>query len=343
MNKKSVMVGMSGGVDSSVAAAILKEKEYEVLGYTLKFGAKNNKCCLIDDARQVADDIGIDYITIDIHDEFEEKIVQYFINQYLGGKTPSPCPRCNLFKFGLGIEYAKANNIDYVSTGHYAKVKNNKLYTASTKKDQAYFLSRLPKNYFKKIILPLGEMSKDKVRNYAKKYNLHVAQKDDSQDICFVENDYRDFLKKRGIEEKKGDVLDKKKNKIAEHKGYFNYTIGQRFKTGGLPHKMYVLDIKPEENILIVGENEDLYSKNLRAKEFNLLADRKYLEKSLYLKARSGDSFHKCQVVDRDNGFISVEFDKRVRAVTCGQLAVLYYKQNSDEYLVIGSGWITGC
>ncbi|TYB32059.1 MAG: tRNA 2-thiouridine(34) synthase MnmA, partial [Candidatus Mcinerneyibacterium aminivorans] len=209
MNRKSVMVGMSGGVDSSVAAAILKEKGYRVIGYTLKFGKENNKCCLIDDAKQVADRLGIEYLTIDISSEFEKEIVKYFINQYLKGKTPSPCPKCNLFKFGLGIEYAQNNNIDYVSTGHYAKIKNHRLITASSRKDQAYFLSRLPKRYFEKILLPLGEMKKSEVRKYANKINLHIADKSDSQDICFVEDDYREFLKKRGIKEKEGKVINK--------------------------------------------------------------------------------------------------------------------------------------
>jgi len=336
---EKVIVGMSGGVDSSVAAVILKEKGFEVTGYTLIFDDENNKCCRINDAKRVADELGIDYLTIDISEEFDQNIINYFLNEYKNGKTPSPCPRCNIFKFKLGLEYAEKHNIDYVATGHYAKIKNDKLYTADNRKDQAYFLSRLPKKYFSKILLPLGEYSKDKVREIAEKYNLHVASKDDSQDICFIEDDYRDFLKEKGFKRKKGRVYTSKGKYIDDHEGYFNYTIGQRYKMGGLPNKKYVIETDKENNRVIIGANEELFSKKMIIEDINIIADKKYLDKNLFFKIRSRDSFHSGKIIQKKDDEFLIQFKESVRAITPGQLAVFYYKENSD-YLVVGSGWI---
>lgn len=336
---EKVIVGMSGGVDSSVAAAILKEKGYEVTGYTLIFGDENNKCCKINDAKRVADELGIDYFTIDISEEFDKKIINYFLKEYKNGKTPSPCPRCNIFKFRLGLEYAEKHNIQYIATGHYAKIKNNNLYTADSRKDQAYFLSRLPRKYFSKILLPLGEYSKNEVRDIAEKYNLHVASKSDSQDICFIENDYRDFLKEKGFNNKKGKVLDLDGKYIDDHEGYFNYTIGQRYKMGGFPNKKYVIEINKENNLVIIGNNEKLYSKKMKIEEINIIADEMYLDKNLYFKIRSRDSFHKGKISEKKEDEFIIKFEEPVRAITPGQLAVFYHKENTT-YLVVGSGWI---
>jgi len=336
---KKVIIGMSGGVDSSVTASILKEKGYDVTGYTLVFGDENNKCCKINDAQRVASELGIEYLTIDISREFDKNIVDYFLEEYKKGRTPSPCPRCNIFKFKLGFEYADKHNIDYVATGHYAKIKNDKLYTADSRKDQAYFLSRLPKKYFKKILLPLGELTKKEVREIAGKYNLHVASKDDSQDICFIENDYRNFLKEKGFKSKKGKVLTVDGKYIDDHQGYFNYTIGQRYKMGGLPNKKYVIQIDKEKNIVIIGDNEKLFSKKMVIEDINLIADKRYLNKNLFFKIRSRDSFHGGKIIEKKEDKFRIEFEEPVRAITPGQLAVFYYKENSD-YLVVGSGWI---
>ena len=338
---KSVLVGMSGGVDSAVAALLLKNKGYRVIGYTLKFGKEANKCCKIDDAFFTAKQLGIEYFTLDIYEEFEKEIVQYFINSYLLGKTPSPCPKCNIFKFGMAIEYAKKENIDYVATGHYAKVKNGKLFSVDNVKDQAYFLSLLPKNFFEKIILPLGDYEKSEIRNIAEKAGLHIAQKKDSQDICFVETDYKDFLFSRGIKSKKGMVIDKNGKKLGEHSGYFLYTVGQRFRLGGMDERLYVLKTIPEKNIVIAGKNEELFSDKLKTAGFNLIVDEKELfTGDIYLKVRSRDSFHPAIIesYDKEDG-IMVKFKESVRAITPGQLAVVY-KKYEDELMVLGGGWI---
>jgi len=337
---KSVLVGMSGGVDSAVAALLLKKQGYRVVGYTLKFGEENNKCCKVDDARLVSNQIGIEYLTIDIYEEFEENIIQYFIAEYLHGKTPSPCPICNLFKFGVGLEYAQENGIDFIATGHYATIENGKLYAAPSPKDQAYFLSRLSKNIFDKILLPLGEYSKDEIREIAKKNDLIVANKKDSQDICFVENDYRDFLKTRHIKPKTGEIINVNGDKIGEHLGIWNFTVGQRFRQGGLPQKMYITAINATKNQITIGKESELFKDEIYCSDLNLLVEENFFKKQLLVKVRSRDEYHPCVAKKIESKDVIIKFDDPIRDISAGQLAVLYHKVSDEKMMVVGSGWI---
>ena len=337
---ESVIVGMSGGVDSAVAAYLLKEKGYKVTGCTLKFAQENNKCCKIDDARIVADKIGIDFLTRDVSSEFKQKIINEFVLKYSLGLTPNPCPPCNVIKFKDLLEIAEKNNISYIASGHYARIINDKLYSAKNlKKDQSYFLSRLSENLLRKIKLPLGSYTKNTIRQIAQKINMHVAEKKDSQDICFVDKDYRTFLKNQGIKDKKGKVVDINGRVFAEHKGIHNYTIGQRFRYPGLPERKYILKTDINKNQIVIGTKDQLHSTKLQGKKLHIL-DNASINKPLLFKVRYRDGFFPGRLIHDYSGRYSVDFEKPVDAITPGQLCVAYLKDEIG-YRVVASGWIT--
>ena len=341
INKKgeSVILGMSGGVDSAVAAHILKEQGYNVIGCTLVFGKENNKCCLVNDAELVANQLNIDYFTINVADEFENRVVKQFIMDYEIGLTPNPCPACNILKFSHLMEYADKHKIRYIATGHYAIIENGHLFSGvNPHKDQSYFLSRLPSNFLKRTLTPLGKYEKAQIRKMAAEMNLHVANKKDSMDICFVESDYRNFLKLRGIKEKSGSVVDKEGKIFANHKGVFNFTIGQRFRFPGLPKRYYVIGFDFEKNIVKVGDEKDLYSKTLIAHNINKLEDIS-LEKTYQFKIRSKNEFYAGKFVKLSENNFKVKFVEPVSSVTPGQLAVAYDEKNTHRFVVI-SAWI---
>ncbi len=343
---KKVCVAMSGGVDSSVAAFLLKEAGYDVFGVFMKLWddpeSKSTCCSLSDslDALRVSEKLKIPFYVLNFQDEFREYVIEYFIREYKKGNTPNPCINCNLYlKFNFLLNKAQLMGADYLATGHYARiVKEGDEYFlckgVDGKKDQSYFLFNITRALLSKIIFPLGDYTKEQVRAVAEREGLVTARKKESQEICFIENDYREFLKKHGFREEPGDITDIKGNVIGRHKGYFNYTIGQR---GGLNvakgYPIYVIDIIPEKNIIIADREEYLFKKEFDIKDLNLLdhvrEDRSYSVKIRY-KHRGERAY--IRIV---NDKYRISFETAQRAITPGQAAVIY-----DGDRVVGGGWI---
>jgi len=355
---KKVMVGMSGGVDSSVAAALLLEKGYDVIGVTMHMwedptteDVREDACCslsAVEDARRVANKLKIPHYVLNFKDIFKKTIVDYFIDEYLKGRTPNPCIACNKFiKFGIFIEKALSMNIDYVATGHYARIvyDNDKerylLKKALTKeKDQSYVLYNIKKENLSRVLFPIGDYDKNEVRNLAKKYELPVATKPDSQEICFIQdNDYAGFINRIAKENiKPGYFVDTKGNILGEHKGIINYTIGQRKGLGisfGKP--MYVVRIDSKNNQVVLGDAEDLFSTELIAEDVNFLSIDS-LEEPLKVNAKIRYSAKEspATIYPLEEGKVKVIFEQPQRAITPGQSVVFY-----DGDIVVGGGIIS--
>ena len=344
MNKK-VLLGMSGGVDSSTSAILLKEKGYEVIGCTMALHGGEKQA--IEDAKKVCEKLGIKHVVYDLQKDFKCMVIQNFIREYTNAKTPNPCIECNKkIKFGKFYEKAKELGCDYIATGHYAKVEYSKKYNQyvlkksnEEKKDQTYFLYTIPKEEISHIIFPLQDYnSKEEIRKVAEKNELQVANKKDSQEVCFIpENDYQKFLlanmdklpKKGNIRLKSGEVLGK-------HNGLINYTIGQR-KGLGVSYKypLYVLELDAKNNEVIVGKEEDLYSNELFATNLNWQVDVKSnLECLAKIRYRSKEA--KAKVLKKENE-VEVIFETPQRAVTKGQSVVFY----DEDGIVLGGGIIS--
>ena len=291
--KKKVVIGISGGVDSSVAAYLLKEQGYDVIGVTMQiwqedkdYTEREGGCCslsAVDDARRVANKIGIPFYVMNFRDSFKEKVIDYFVQEYIDGKTPNPCIACNKhIKFDDLYRRARQIGCDYVATGHYARIEKDEetgryLLTKSVtdKKDQTYALYNLTQDQLEHTLLPIGEFEKEKVREMAKELGLVVHNKPDSQEICFVkDNDYANYVKRHSNTSiKEGNFVDTKGNVLGRHKGIVNYTIGQRKGLGiafGKP--MFVIDINAKNNTVILGDNSDLFQYNLIAKDVNFIS-----------------------------------------------------------------------
>ena len=350
--QKRVLVAMSGGVDSSVAAALLKEAGFEVIGVTMCFnisGLNRRRlgCCGIqgiEDARRVAQRLGIRHYVLNFAKTLEEKIIKDFCDEYLNGRTPNPCVRCNQFlKFGTLLKKALSLGCGYLATGHYARIVNNKgkyfLKKAFDKnKDQSYFLYRLSQRQLKHILMPLGELSKSKVRELARKFSLPVAEKPGSQEICFVpEDNYHELLRLRYRKKiKPGDIVDKAGDVLGRHRGICFYTIGQRQGLGvakGYP--LYVTRIDAKKNRLVVGEKGDVLNKEFIIKSAHFIL--KPVNKSVVLKAKirynHKEALAQLECLER-NG-VRVTFKRPQFAITPGQSAVFY-----DKDTVIGGGII---
>ncbi|PKN52417.1 MAG: tRNA 2-thiouridine(34) synthase MnmA [Deltaproteobacteria bacterium HGW-Deltaproteobacteria-13] len=344
---KKVLVAMSGGIDSSVAAMLLKNEGYDVSGVTMCFGiateADSAKCCgadAIDDAKRVCDRIKIPHYVFDYASQLEDKVIANFISEYKKGRTPNPCVVCNCdLKFGNLLEKALMLGFDFLATGHYAVIeKNEKGYCLKKpkdkKKDQTYFLYSTPYEKLKNILFPLAGLTKDEVREIAKKASLPVAEKPESQDICFVtQKNYQEFISGRVQNIKPGPIVDMRGKVLGKHRGIMFYTIGQR---GGLgishPTPLYVVSIDPDKNSIVAGEKKDLRAKGLVAGNLNLLVPS--WPDQVYAKIRYRKKEAACEV-EFDQGQIRVLFAEEQEAVTPGQSVVFY-----DHDCVLGGGII---
>lgn len=335
MERKTIAIGMSGGVDSSVAACLLKDKGYNVIGVTLELLDNEETKKSIEDAKAICKKIDIKHYVCDLKEEFKEEIVQNFITAYKQGKTPNPCVLCNrLFKFGLFYKKALELGADYISTGHYARVKNNRLMMSlADGKDQSYFLCQIKKEILPKVLFPLNEFqSKEEIRTLARKYQLPVSEKKDSQEVCFIPNDdYKTFLKKNGQEEVEGKIILTDKTVLGNHKGLFNYTIGQR-KGLNISYKepLYVIQLDTKNNNLIVGTNNELFNQELTATNMNYLVEKdEFFKTKLFAKIRSRGNLEEVDTVTEEQNRLKIKFKDKLRAITPGQL-IVFYNENKE-------------
>ena len=349
MENKKVLLGMSGGVDSSVSALLLKKEGYEPLGITLELFA-GSSCCNINtyiDAKNVCKIIGIPHFTYNCKEQFKDYVINDFIDCYANCRTPNPCIECNKYmKFGIMWEKAKELGCNYIATGHYAKTEYSEEYgrwvlkkSQAGKKDQSYVLWNIPKELIEHVVFPLADFTdKEQIREIARENDLKVANKPDSEDICFVpDGNYKKFLETNsGIKPKKGNIVNSKGELLGKHTGLYNYTIGQR-KGLGISYKvpLFVLGFNKAKNEVIVGEEKELYKKEITVSDINLLLVDKIEETmEVDVKTRYSSKVAKAKI-EQDGENIKVTFDEPQRAITPGQSAVFYVGD-----IVLGGGKI---
>ena len=369
---KTVLVAMSGGVDSSTAAALLKEQGYKVVGASMQLwdysksddtdSAREGSCCSLEDlndARRVADAIGIPFYVLNMEKAFSSEVVDYFVRSYLSGETPNPCTKCNeVMKFRVLLDKAVSIGADYLATGHYAQIVppepgNGAAYKLlkgrDENKDQSYFLFTMTQPELSKTLFPLGTLTKEEVRTQARRLGLRIAEKKESQEICFIEDDdYGEFISSLDTMPptgaltggaRSGDIVDAAGAVLGTHNGLYRYTVGQRrgLNLNNGPH--YVLSMDMEDNRLVVGPETELYSKGLVARELNWISGAKPdASEPVVVKIRyrhEGAAATLCFLEGEEDGLVAVDFNEAQRAVTPGQ-AVVFYRDNE----VLGGGWI---
>ena len=385
-NKQRVLLGMSGGVDSSVAGYLLREQGYDVIGVTMKVWPQDcisraeDKCCgpqAVADARSVAHSLGIPHYVVDEADQFERLVIDYFSSEYQAGRTPNPCVMCNeKLKFGNLWSKAQALGCDYIATGHYAIIEHVDATPSSRgqergegaapthavlrkgvdpRKDQSYFLFSLRQPQLRRALTPLGTMSKPQIREIARSLGLKVADKMDSQEICFVPgNDYKAFLRSHLGENEfhRGEIYDVDGNFVGQHEGIELFTIGQRKGLpGGLARPRYVVDLDPGTNRVIVGDADDLVCEEFEIDRMNWISSRESWSRrgaetstrgacapqtiDCNVKIRYSHPGTRATLTPFDSNRARIRLHEPQRAVTPGQAAVLY-----DDDVVIGGGWI---
>lgn len=357
MSKGKVVVGMSGGVDSSVAAWLLKKQGYDVIGVTMQIWQdeenivqeENGGCCglsAVDDARRVAAAIGIPYYVMNFKDEFQKSVIEYFTKEYLAGRTPNPCIACNRYvKWEALLQRSLSIGADYIATGHYARIEHlpNGRYairrSATMEKDQTYALYNLTQEQLARTLMPVGEYSKDRIREMADEIGLLVAHKPDSQDICFVpDGDYASFIENTTDQVlQTGDFVTPEGKILGKHKGIIHYTVGQRKGLGlALGYPAFVLEIRPETNEVVIGTYEESLTYTVRANELNFMSVEQITEPvRVFAKIRYNHKGAWCTVEQTGEDEIVCTFDEPIRAATPGQAVVLY-----DGEYVLGGGTI---
>ncbi|MEY8353162.1 tRNA 2-thiouridine(34) synthase MnmA [Lachnospiraceae bacterium 54-53] len=358
MSKAKVVVGMSGGVDSSVAAWLLKEQGYDVIGVTMQIWQDEDSatqeehggCCglsAVDDARRVAWDLGIPYYVMNFKEEFRSQVIDYFVEEYQKGRTPNPCIACNRYvKWESLLKRSLEIGADYIATGHYAQIDQlpggryalKKSVTEA--KDQTYALYNLTQHQLSCTLMPVGAYSKDQIREIADRINLRVAHKPDSQEICFIpDNNYAEFIEENaGEKAPEGNFVDLDGQVIGRHKGITHYTVGQRKGLNlSMGYPVFVVEIRPETNEVVIGRGDDVYSHTLKANHLNWMAIDGLHGEELRVSAKIRYS-HKgamCTIREAEEGVVECRFDEPQRAITPGQAVVFY----QGDY-VVGGGTI---
>ncbi|MBD3840600.1 MAG: tRNA 2-thiouridine(34) synthase MnmA [Campylobacterales bacterium] len=338
--KEKVIVGLSGGIDSSMTAVLLQRQGYDVEGVYMKlhsaidgYHEKN-----ISNIKKVAQFLGIKYHILDLSEEFAKEVYEYFIEDYIAGNTPNPCVKCNRnIKFGKLFDEAMRLGADYLATGHYAKTDGEFIYKADDiSKDQSYFLGQVPKRVLLKLIFPMSQYTKEYIKQEASKIPqlVAIANQKESQEICFVDTVYTDILKKYTNIDQEGKTLDTQGNVVGHHKGYMHYTVGKRrgFYVHGAHEPHFVLKTNKKDNTIIVGKKEDLAIDSVVINDLNMYIQDQEFSADVKLRFRSQTVKCECFIKD-DKGFISLS--EPIFGVATGQVAVFY-----DNDKVIGSGWI---
>lgn len=359
MKNKTVVVGMSGGVDSSVAAYLLKEQGYRVIGVTMQIWQKESRdasetedgCCglsAVEDARRVAAQLDIPYYVMNFREEFQKKVIDYFVQEYRKGRTPNPCIACNRYvKWESLLKKSLALGADYIATGHYARIcrLDNGRYTVcrseSQGKDQTYALYNLTQEQLRHTLFPVGEYDKKEIRSIAEQAGLKVAHKPDSQEICFVpDGDYAAFIEREtGQKEIPGNFISREGKILGRHRGISHYTVGQRKGLGiAFGEPVFVTEIRPETKEVVLGKRGDVFTGSLMAEDVNYMAAEQFIPgQRVMAKIRYSHAGAPATITEAGKNRFSLDFDEPVRAVTPGQAAVLY-----DGSHVLGGGTIVG-